>query len=65
MKMEIAIRDFPFWKLKQDHFVIIEIFLYIEHFKALEFLFTTNRLSRQFLKQYFASIKNAFDNEGL
>ncbi len=58
-------RDFPFWKLKLEYIVIPEILLHIERFNALEFLFTTNRQTRQFLKQYFSILKNAFENEGL
>jgi hypothetical protein len=63
--MEKVIRNFPFWKLKLEHIVIPEILLHIKHFNALEFLFTTNRQSRQFLKQNFSILKNAFENEGL
>ena len=63
--MEEVIKNIPFLKLKLNHFATLDISVYIEHLKALEFLFTTNRYTRQFLKQYFTIFKNAFENEGL
>jgi hypothetical protein len=54
--MEVDIRASPFRKLQHNHFATIDILLYIEHFKALEFLFKTNKLTRKFVEHHFEII---------
>jgi hypothetical protein len=63
--MEEAVTSFPFRKLRYEIYLTLDIMMYVERSKALEFMFFVNKEARAFLHQHFISIQNGFINEGL
>ncbi len=56
---------FPFQKLRYYTFVTLDVFNFVEHPKAYEFLFAVNKATRTYLENNFIIIRNGFINEGL
>jgi hypothetical protein len=63
--MEEAVTSFPFRKLRYQKYLTLDVMMYVERSKALEFIFCVNKEARAFLHQHFISIQNGFINEGL
>ena len=58
-------QNFPFCKLKDTPYNMLEVLMHIMFNNALEFMFRINKESRGYLKQHIATIRNDFVNEGL
>ncbi len=56
--------DVPFLNLRQEPYLIIEILIFIDREEVLKFIFSINNKMRDFLKDHFIKIKNAFINNG-
>ena len=56
---------FPFRKLRDEKYLLLELMLYIEHPEVLQFMFSVNKETRKFLESNFITIRNGFVNEGL
>ena len=63
--MKTLANAFPFHKLKQEKYLIIEVIMYLKHGEASKFMFSLNKESRKFLEDNFITIHNGFENEGL
>ena len=63
--MEEVVTLFPFRKLRYQKYLTLDVMMYVERSKALEFIFCVNKEARAFLHQHFISIQNGFINEGL
>ena len=63
--MEKTVTSFPFHKLRHEKYLTLDVMMYVERSKALEFIFYVNKEARAFLHQHFISIQNGFINEGL
>lgn len=57
--------DVPFLNFRQEPYLIIEILMFIDREEVLKFIFSINNKMRDFLKDHFIKIKNAFINNGL
>ena len=60
-----SFNDFPFRKLRDEKYLLLELMLYIEHSEVLQFMFSVNKETRKFLESNFITIRNGFVNEGL
>jgi hypothetical protein len=63
--MESALSVFPFWKLRYEKYLFLDVLLYIDYKNALEFMFKLSIDARKFLHSNISSINNAYNNEGL
>jgi hypothetical protein len=63
--MEEAVSVLPFSKLSHDIYLTLEVLMYVERSKALDFMFGVNKEVRAFVHNHFISIRNGFINEGL
>ena len=61
--METLANAFPFHKLKQEKYLMIEVIMYLKHGEASKFMFSLNKESRKFILQNFITIKNGFTND--
>ncbi len=63
--MEEYLYSSAFGKLKNKKYQIIEVLQSLKYTYALNFLFKTNKESRQFLIYNFNTIERDFTNQGL
>ena len=57
--------NFPFRRLRQDTYLVLEILMHVERHEALNFIFALCKEARAFLKSNFIAVRNGFINEGL
>ena len=63
--MEDSYRCSPFWKLRYEKYLTLEVLLCIDYKDALEYLFRLDKKAREFLQEHIVTINNGFVNEGL
>ena len=55
----------PFYKLRYNNYLTLEIMLFVDWKEACEFMFYFNRGSRTFLESNATTILNGYENDGL
>ncbi len=63
--MEESVNAFPFPKLRNDKYLILEIMMYVELKEVWNFMNFLNKTSRTFLENNASTIYNGFINDGL
>ena len=63
--MEQTASSFPFRKLCNEIYLILEVMMYVEYLEALKYIFYVKKESRILLTGNITSIINGFVNEGL
>jgi hypothetical protein len=63
--MEEGSHTFPFFKLRHDIYLTLEVMMYVERSQAFEFMQAVNKEGRSSIQKQYISIKNGFINEGL
>jgi hypothetical protein len=63
--MEETVTAFPFRKLINDIYLILDVMMHVDRSDVLQYLFEVNKETRSFLQKHFIAIKNGFINEGL
>ena len=57
--------EFPFWKLRYDKYLTLDVMMYVDHPDVYKFMFTLNKEARKFLQDNFIAVRNGFVNDGL
>lgn len=57
--------DFPFRKLKNDTYLLLDVLMYIKLEELLRFMFGVNNKARNFIQHKYFAILNGFTNDGL
>ncbi len=63
--MEEGSQSFPFYKLRHDIYLTLEVIMYVERSQAFEFMQAVSKEARSYIEKHYLSIKNEFINEGL
>ena len=63
--MAESVSGFPFFKLRYEKYLILDVMMYVEHQQVLQFMFTCNKQARTFLQQNYITVRNGFVNDGL
>jgi hypothetical protein len=60
-----TLSEFPFRKLRNYKYTILDVLMHLEIKDAFTFLFSANKETREYLERNFITITNGFTNEGL
>ena len=63
--MNASVTSFPFWKLRYDKYMTLDVLMYIDYREALQFMFAVSKQARLFLHSNIVPFINEFENEGL
>ncbi len=56
---------FPFPKLREDKYLILDVMIFIEYDDITYLMFDANKETRKFLHENYITIRNGFINDGL
>ena len=60
-----SVTAFPFQKLRDDKYLMLDVLMHLKFDKALKFMFALNKEARSFIERHFITINNGFTNDGL
>jgi hypothetical protein len=60
-----SLGDFPFRKIRQKKYLLVEVFTHIDHQNGYKFLFSLNMESRVLFITNFTKFRNGYINRGL
>jgi hypothetical protein len=60
-----SLGGFPFRKLINDKYLILDVMMFVDHQQILKFMYTCNKKTRAFLYNNYLTIRNGFINDGL
>ena len=60
-----SVSAFPFRKLRFEIYLTLEVMMYIDHQDAYKFMFSINKVGRNFFITNFIALRNGFINDGL
>jgi hypothetical protein len=54
--MKTEVTTFPFRKLSDEKFIVVDIMMFLKYDYATEFMFNINKIMRKFIKDNFITI---------